>query len=112
MKLLKNGSGAYLTGDDIADAVLRYGVALANEQRVDLVEVPYVADDHGRVGSVRLIVGWRAEIHAVDHRAEGIELLDDAILVDLRARTTALNPSGDTPLSADVISYLARGDEF
>ena len=113
MKLLINASGAYLTGDDIADAVLDYGMALANEQRVDLVEVPYiVTDDHGAVGTVRLTVGWRADVSATQHQGEHPELLDDAVLLELLARTTALHPSGDRPLTAEDISYLAGGEEY
>ncbi|GAA1981602.1 hypothetical protein [Microbacterium pumilum] len=111
MKLLTNSSGAYLTGDDIANAVLGYGAALANEQRVDLVDVPYIAE-HGRVGSVRLIVGWHATMNAEVHQGQGVELLDGATLAELRKRVAALNPSGDTPLASDEISYLARVEEF
>jgi len=113
MKLLTNGSGAYLTGDRIADAVLSYGVALANERRVDLVDVPYiVTDDHGMVGSVRLTVGWHAEINAARQSGGGVELLDDDLLRDLLARTTALHPSGDQPLTADDVSYLSRAEDY
>ena len=111
MKLLTNGSGAYLTGDDIADAVLGYGAALANEQRVDLVDVPYIAD-HGRVGSVRLVLGWHATVNAEVRQGQGVELLHTATLVELQKRVAALNPSGDTPLAAEEISYLARVEEF
>jgi hypothetical protein len=113
VKLITNSSGAYLTGNDIADAVLNYGVALANERRVDLVEIPYVVtNDHGAVGSVRLTVGWRAELNATSHQGDELELLDDAVLLELLARTTALHPSGDRPLTAEDISYLAGGEEY
>ena len=113
MKLLTNSSGAYLTGDDIADAVLNYGVALANEQRVDLVEVPYiVTDDHGAVGRVRLTVGWRAELNATQHPGAKPELIDDALLLELHARASILQPSGDRPLDAEDIAYLASGDDY
>ena len=113
MKLLINNSGAYLTGDDIADAVLNYGMALANEQRVDLVEVPYVVtDDHGAIGSVRLTVGWRADVSATQHQGDHPELLDDSLLLDLHSRTSTLTPSGDRPLTAEDISSLPEAEEF
>jgi hypothetical protein len=113
VKLLTNTSGAYLTGDDIADAVLNYGVALANERRVDLVEIPYiVSDDHGAVGSVRMTVGWRAEINATRHQGPERELLDDTVLLELLARTTALHPSGDRPLNPDDMSYFDSGPDY
>ncbi len=113
MKLLTNSSGAYLTGDEIADAVQNYGAALANEQRVDLVDIPYiVTDDHGAVSSVRLTVGWRAEVNSAHQMSERTELLDDALLRDLSTRTTALYPNGDTPLDPDDIAYLRKAEEF
>ena len=112
MKLLINSSGAYLTGDDIADAVLDYGMALANEQRVDLVEVPYiVTDDHGAVGTVRLTVGWRADVSATQHQGAHPELLDDALLLELHTRTSTLSPSGDMPLTAHDIELLPNPAE-
>src|SRR3954454_4420429 len=113
VKLLTNSSGAYLTGDDIADAVVTYGAALANEQRVDLVDVPYIrTDDHGAVGNVTLTVGWRVELSSVDLESERTELLDAPLLSDLRERTTALHPHGDTPLDPEDLAYLARGEDF
>jgi hypothetical protein len=113
VKLLTNSSGAYLTGDDIADAVVSYGAALANEQRVDLVDVPYIrTDDHGAVGNVTLTVGWRVSMSSVDLEMERTELFDAELLTDLRKRTSALHPSGDTPLDPDDIAYLARGEDY
>lgn len=44
MKLITTALGSYLTGDDIADAVLEYGHALARDQRTDLIEIPIVVD--------------------------------------------------------------------
>ena len=113
MKLITNPSGAYLTGDDIADAVLDYRVALANERRVALVDLPYiVTDDHGAVGRVRLTVGWRAELNATVHIGDVVELLDDGLILELHERTTALHPSGDRPLTADDLSYLEDSEEY
>ena len=113
VKLLTNSSGAYLTGDDIADAVVTYGVALANEQRVDLVDVPFIrTDDHGAVGNVTLTVGWRVSMASVDLETERSELLDSGLLTDLRRRTSALHPNGDTPLDPEDIAYLARGEDY
>jgi len=113
VKLLTNSSGAYLTGDDIADAVVTYGAALANEQRVDLVDLPYIrTDDHGAVGNVTLTIGWRVEISSVDLESERQELRDGALLTDLRNRTAALHPNGDTPMDPDDIAYLARGEDY
>ena len=111
MKMLINGTGSYLTGDDIADAVMRYGVALANERRVDLVDVPFVAAA-GAVQSVQLTVGWRVELASEHADRAGDELIDGDVAGDLRARTAGLHMSGDTPLPHDEVSYLAAGDDL
>jgi hypothetical protein len=113
VKLLTNSSGAYLTGDDIADAVVTYAAALANEQRVDLVDVPFIrTDDHGAVANVTLTVGWRVAMSSVDLETERKELFDAELLTELRNRTTALHPSGDTPLDPEDVAYLARGEDY
>jgi len=113
VKLLTNSAGAYLTGDDIADEVLRYSAALANEQRVDLVDVPYIAiDDHGHVGTVRLSVGWQVHVNAADYDGHVVELRDDPVLADLRVRIRTLSPRGDTLLTPDEIAFLAEIGEY
>lgn len=113
MKILTNRAGAYLTGDDIADAVLQYGAALANEQRVDLVDIPYVrTDDHGSVGTVRLSVGWQIEVNAAHHPSEGVELIDHPVLMELSTRARTLHPSGDTPLTPDDIAFLDEMEDY
>jgi hypothetical protein len=113
VKLLSNRSGAYLTGDEIANAVTSYGIALANVRRVDFVDIPYVVtDDHGAVGNVRLTVGWRSELNSTTHHGEGAELHDSVLLSDLRARTSALHPSGDMALDPEEVSYLSQSEEF
>ncbi|GAA1836900.1 hypothetical protein [Agromyces salentinus] len=60
MKTLTNRYGSFLTGDDLADAVLHYGLALARRQQLDLVDIPYRAED-GTVGRVQLTIGWLTE---------------------------------------------------
>ncbi len=113
MKLLSNSAGAYLTGDDIADAVLRYGAALSNAQRVDLIDIPYVrTDDHERVDSVRFSVGWQIALNAAHHHAEGVELVDHPFLLELSTRARFLHPRGDTPLAPEDVSFLGAMEEF
>ena len=113
MKLLSNSAWAYLTGDDIADAVLRYSAALANEQRVDHVDIPYVrTDDHGSVDTVRFTVGWQIHVNAAHQQGDRAELVDHPVLMELSTRATALHANGDTPLTADDIAYLAEMEDY
>ena len=84
MKALINRNGTFLTGDDIADAVLHYGLVLARRQQQDVIDIPYL-DQDGAVGRVQMTVGWLAENIATTvptgSEAEPDELLDvDATL--------------------------------
>lgn len=80
MKLLINRLGAFLTGSDLADAVLHYGLALARRRELDLVDVPYRRDD-GSIARVRMTIGWRAETSSVDF-APSREALDELVEPD------------------------------
>jgi hypothetical protein len=80
MKILSNRNGSYLTGTEIADAVLHYGLVLAKKRDVDIVNVPFVGSD-GLVRRVELTIGWQADTVAVSDAAPAEELLEvDTIL--------------------------------
>ena len=78
MKLLVNRLGSYLTGDDLADAVLNYGLALARQRQLDLVDVPYRRND-GAIARVRMTVGWRSDTTSVEI-ASSREAHDDELV--------------------------------
>lgn len=85
MKLITTALGSYLTGDDIADAVLDYSHALAREQRTDLIEIPIVVD-HSTT-RLRFTVGWTVQLHTVGAVSSQPELVDDDLTRSLRERT-------------------------
>ena len=110
MKLLTNGTGAYLTGDRIADAVVRLGVALSNEQRVDVVEIPYRAS-HGGVEQALLTIGWQTHVNAETRSDLADELVDHGAVQALVARAHRLVPHGDTPMSRDEVGHTQGYDD-
>jgi hypothetical protein len=110
MKLLTNGTGAYLTGDRIADAVVRLGVALSNEQRVDVVEIPYRAP-HGGVEQALLTIGWQTHVNAETRSDVADELVDHGAVQALVAQAHRLVPSGDTPMSRDEVGHTQAYDD-
>ena len=63
MKLLTTALGSYLTGDEIAHAVLEYGHALARDQRMDLVDIPVIVDE--TTTRLRFAVGWSVQLHVL-----------------------------------------------
>jgi hypothetical protein len=68
MKTIATPSGAYLTSNEIADTITQYGLRLARERRLEVVDIPYVTGD-GATGRVQLRVGWLAEMATITHPA-------------------------------------------
>ncbi|MCO5952536.1 hypothetical protein [Microbacterium yannicii] len=111
MKFLTNGTGTYLTGDRIADAVVRLGIALSNEQRVDVVEIPYRAA-HGGIEQAMLTIGWQTRVNAETHSTAGDELVDHRAVQAIVAQAHRLVPHGDTPMSRDEVGHTQGYDDF
>ena len=61
LKTLTTRNGSFTTEDGIADAVMSYGLALSRRHDVDIVNVPFTADD-GSVRRVELLVGWHIDL--------------------------------------------------
>jgi hypothetical protein len=89
MKLLTNRNGSYLTGTEIADAVLRYGLALAKRQDVDIVDVPFV-DSEGRIRRVELMVGWHSDTTATSDSGPTHELIEVDTILAMYAKADSL----------------------
>jgi hypothetical protein len=87
MKLLNVGGGSYLTGSDIADAVLRYGLVLAKRRDIDLVDIPFVVG--GRVKRAAFMIGWRCETRAVTWAVEREELVEVGTTFALDGKASA-----------------------
>jgi hypothetical protein len=89
MKLLTAGGGSYLTGSEIADAVVRYGLALAKRRDVDLVDIPFLSD--GRVRRAIFTIGWRYEARSVTSAVHGEELVEVGTTFALDAKANAVS---------------------
>jgi hypothetical protein len=76
---------SFLTGDDVADAVLEYAWVLAQYGRFDLVRVPTRRAD-GSTGSSTLLVGPSSQISTEDVSAAeaGDELVARDLVQSLR----------------------------
>ena len=93
MKLLIYAGGEYLTGDDIAMALLEYSEALADNSTAESVEIPIV-DTDGKRQSAVFLLGPASQIVAKTVDGEREELTDHAIVDELRTRTRILRPVG------------------
>ncbi|WP_133545247.1 hypothetical protein [Microbacterium sp. BK668] len=99
MKVLAYAGGEYLTGDDIADALLDYSQALADVGSAASVEIPIVAKD-GHHAEATFLVGPASQIVATTAEGEYEELVDDDLVHRLRGLARALHPVA-VPVDAD-----------
>jgi len=83
--------GEYLTGDEIALAMLEYGEALAEAGGAAMVEIPIIGDE-GRPSRATFLVGPSSQIVATDTEVPGDELVDEVVVADLRLLTRRLRP--------------------
>lgn len=89
MKTITTGSSTFLTGSDIADAVLHYGLALARVHQVDLVDIPVVEADGGE-GRAGFTVGWLSSVSTTTAHEVEPELREQRTVDALADRAGAL----------------------
>jgi hypothetical protein len=100
MKALTTRVGTYITGDLVAESVADYGLALAQAQRLDSIDVPF-RTTKGEIARVQLTVGWMVDLDVVS-LGDGVpEVTDTAFLDDVRERHARIHPNGDTPMTGD-----------
>lgn len=99
MKTIVTSTGSFVTGDEIADAVAAYGLALARARRTDVVDIPFLARD-GSLSRVKLRIGWLEETISTAEENRHEELLEIDTIIDLLDRAGALSarnaPNGRT----------------
>jgi hypothetical protein len=93
MKRIVMSFGAFLTGDEIADAVNRYSLALAKAHQTEMVEIPYRSTP-SRVDRIELRIGWLVDIGVIHHDDEGRELLEPETVRHLHDTTDSLESVG------------------
>ena len=109
MKMLTVGGGSYLTGSAIADAVLRYGLALAKRRDVDLVDIPYLAGA-GDVRRAEFMIGWRHTVQAVTQTIDGEELVEVGTAFAIDEKATATMVPRARPFTPDEAAALSWAD--
>lgn len=97
MQTIIYGGDAYLTGNEIADALLAYGRALGQEERAELVEIP-VREPDGGVVTAKFLIGPASQIVAKEVPGKGPELEDPELVERLRTLTHGV----ESPTAAPV----------
>lgn len=95
MKRIHYASGSLLTGDEIADAVVRFAATLARNAAAAEVRAPAILDN-GEVGETLLLLGPASQILAETETFEGAELRSDDFVADLDKRMGAFGPQRAT----------------
>lgn len=108
MKLLAYAGREFLTGDEIAAALLDYSQALADVGSAGSVDIPVVGD-HGELSTATFLVGPASQIVAMDADPAREELVDDVTVERLRRLTRALHPSA-SPIDPDPVEDFDLGD--
>lgn len=94
MKTIVTASGAFPTGNEIADAVTAYGLALARVRELDVIDIPYVTHD-GEIHRAQLRVGWLVETYVTSDEQVVDELIEADTIFDVMAKTRAISKSID-----------------
>jgi hypothetical protein len=90
MKRIHYASGSLLTGDDIADVLVRYAAALAETGSAADVHAPAVVA--GERGEVVMLLGPASQILAENEPWDGEELEDPAFVARIEQSILAIGP--------------------
>ena len=85
MKTIRTAGSSFLTGTEIADAVMAYGLALARVRELDVVDIPLNGD--GAITRAEFRIGWLIDTVITTDEQRVDELMDvNTILACLRRR--------------------------
>lgn len=91
MKRIHYASGTLVTGDAIADVLMRYAASLAANNAAADVHAPALLES-GKLGDVQLLLGPASQILAEDEPGDRPELEDADFVESLEKRVAALGP--------------------
>lgn len=91
--------GAFLTGDEIAAALLEYSRALGEEDTAQIVEIPIVDEDGSRA-TARFLIGPASQIVTKSVRSASEELVDAEVVHRLRMLARGVSFPEAAPLDA------------
>jgi hypothetical protein len=106
MKRIFYSSGSVVTGDRIAEAVIRYAKVLALRDDSDTIDVP-IALESGRVDRAQLLIGPSSDLAVVPEESDMEDPEDSETLAELERQivlhgNTRPQPSAD----ADSTDYV------
>lgn len=95
MQRIFYAGSAFLTGDDIADALLEYGRALGAEVKAEIVRVPIIEDD-GTPAVAAMLMGPASQVVVKPERSARPDPRDAELVDRLRRLTQGVSfPAGN-----------------
>ena len=91
MKRIHYASGSLLTGDAIADVLVKYAAALATNAAAAEVRAPAILES-GERGEAVMLLGPASQILAENEPFAGAELRDDEFVQSIDDKVAALGP--------------------
>ncbi|MFC5792049.1 hypothetical protein EDM22_14765 [Agromyces tardus] len=91
MDRIRYAGGELLTGSEIAEAVVAYAAALGRSNSAASIDIP-VRTNGGTTRRAHLLVGPASQLVTEPVDTDLEELVDAALVAELRAATTALVP--------------------
>ena len=92
MKQITYAGKSFVTGSDIADAVVRLTAALGISSETSAVTIPAM-DENGHVTTADLVLGPATEILAIAITSDLPEIIDAEVVASLDSRAAHLSPS-------------------
>ncbi|MRG60995.1 hypothetical protein GE115_14130 [Agromyces sp. CFH 90414] len=90
MHRIHYAGGELVTGDAIAEALLRYAAVLAKQRTAASVEIPVVGNDGGHI-TARLLLGPASQLVS-EHLAGEDDLVDEDTLAMVNREISRLEP--------------------
>ncbi|MBT2483521.1 MULTISPECIES: hypothetical protein [unclassified Microbacterium] len=99
MQTIMYAGDEYLTGDEIAYALLNYSRALGEENHAQVVEIP-VREEDGSIARAKFLIGPASQIVAKSTPGHGPELEDEELVRQLKELTRNVESPRSLPMEA------------
>jgi hypothetical protein len=111
MQQITYAGGRFVTGTEIAKALVSYAAVLGQQGRAATVEIPVRHDGSAELRVVSFLIGPASQLVTEEVDAErGDEIRDDDLVARLRALTAELGPMHPKATDADERDTLAGYD--
>jgi hypothetical protein len=100
MQLIHYSGDTYLTGDDIAFAVIEYAKTLALAESSATVGIPFQREDTS-TGHLELLIGPASQLVLESSTTSGDELRDDELVASLTQKTALAQSPHDRAIDVE-----------